>query len=386
MRILIAADIFPPVSGGPATYVVTLANALVSLGDEVTIVSLTKNSDATVLDKRVKLWAVGFNNFLLRYLDYLELLLREVKQADCVYAMGPVNAGLPALLIAKLFAKKFVVKVVGDYAWEQGAQRFGVKEIVDEFQTRGIYPGVVGWLQRIERLVVRNATRVIVPSQYLRKQVMGWGALADNVIVIYNAISLPNVNQLQNILYKPKGEQWIVTVARLTPWKGVKEVIEVLADLRTKFPHARYKVVGDGPDLPRLQKTVEELGAHEYVEFVGNVPHDIALAYMKESDLVILNSGYEGLSHVLVEALNLECRVLVSDSGGNPEVIISGETEDLFPYNNKEVIKEKMIRALNGTMPKPFSGNIARADYFKKFQFEVMVNEARDLLQTICAH
>ena len=46
MKILIAADIFPPQSGGPATYVVALANELAKKGDIVKIVSLNPESDA----------------------------------------------------------------------------------------------------------------------------------------------------------------------------------------------------------------------------------------------------------------------------------------------------------------------------------------------------
>ncbi|OGH64446.1 MAG: hypothetical protein A2821_02915 [Candidatus Magasanikbacteria bacterium RIFCSPHIGHO2_01_FULL_41_23] len=383
MNILIAADIFPPLSGGPATYVVGLANALTAKNVDVKIISLTPQSDITKV--HCPIFVVRQKNKILRYLEYIGLLLKHSREADCIYAMGPVNAGLPALVVSILLRKKLIVKVVGDYAWEQGTQRFGVTDLMDDFQTKK-YTGAVGWLQRLERLVVRQADQVIVPSNYLRKIVLGWGAHEEKISVIYNAISLSASNNGENVLVKPNIEQWIVTVARLTPWKGIKEIIEVLVELKSQFPNARYKVVGDGPDLDRLKKTIQDCRAENYVELLGNLSHKLALDYMKLSDLVILNSGYEGLSHVLVEALSLDCRVLVSDIGGNPEVVIPGETGDVFPYNNKEIIKEKIVLALNGSMPKPFSAKISRADWFKKFTFETMVSETRTLLEKICAH
>lgn len=383
MKILIAADIFPPLSGGPATYVVGLANALTAKNILVKIVSLTPESDATKV--RCPIFIAKQKNKILRYLEYIGLLIKHSRDVDCIYAMGPVNAGLPALIAARLLRKKLIVKVVGDYAWEQGAQRFGVTESVDDFQTKK-FNGSVGLFQRLERLVVRKAARVIVPSNYLCKMVFGWGAKKEKVAVIYNAISLPDMSKLENILTKPVGEQWMVTVTRLTPWKGVKEVIEVLTELKSQFPNARYKVVGDGPDLGRLKKVVRDCGAESYIEFVGNVSHEIALAYMKLSDLVILNSGYEGLSHVLVEALSFDCRVLASATGGNSEVIISGETGDVFPYNDKKIIKEKITLALRGTMPKPFCGKISREEFFKQFTFTIMVEETQALLEKICVH
>lgn len=382
MKILIAADIFPPESGGPATYSVGLANAFTKQGIDVTIVSLTLNSDASLVTCPVR--AVRQKNKILRYFEYFWLLLREGKRADCIYAMGPVNAGLPALLASRWLRKPLVVKVVGDYAWEQGTQRFGVKELMDDFQNKK-YHGIVGLFQKIESLVVRNARQVIVPSMYLQKIVTGWGAPPERVAVIYNAISITDVDAVKIVADKPAEEQWIVTVARLTPWKGIKEVIDALANLRSRFPHVKYKVVGDGPDRPRLEAVLKEKGAGDFVELLGNVAHGVALSYLKSSDVVVLNSGYEGLSHVLVEALNFDCRILVSNIGGNPEVIISGETGDVFPYNDVSVIEQKLAVALAGSMPKPFTNTLDRGQFFRKFQFNSMVAETQKVLEKICA-
>src|SRR3989338_5986709 len=128
MKILIVADIFPPQSGGPATYSVMLANELVKTY-EVTIVSLKPQSDKTSVHCR--LFVVPEKSKILKYWHYFWLLFKQAKDADVVYAMGPVNAGLPAMLAAKLRRKRLVTKVVGDYAWEQGVQRFGVKDNID---------------------------------------------------------------------------------------------------------------------------------------------------------------------------------------------------------------------------------------------------------------
>src|SRR3989344_7995859 len=103
MKLLIAADIFPPESGGPATYCVTLANELVKLGDEVKIVSLNPNSDRSLVP--CSLFLVHFKNKLFRYLEYTWLLFWHAKWADVIYAMGPVNAGFPAYIASKMRAK-----------------------------------------------------------------------------------------------------------------------------------------------------------------------------------------------------------------------------------------------------------------------------------------
>ncbi len=381
MRILIAADIFPPVSGGPATYSVGLANEFTKSGTEVTIVSLTPGSDASKVTCPV--FAVRKDtNKIFRYFEYAWLLFREARKVDLIYAMGPVNAGLPALLAAKILRKKVVVKVVGDYAWEQGSQRFGVTDLMDDFQVKK-YGGAVGLLRKIESFVTTRVNRVIVPSEYLKKIVTGWGVKSDRVSVIFNAIPLPEIAAVQTVQTKNQAEQWIVYIGRLVPWKGAKEVIEIMPELTKEFPNARFKIVGDGPDRSNVEKTISTQGMERYVELVGNVPHAQALSYLKSADVFVLNSGYEGLSHVLVEALNFNCKVLASNICGNPEVIIPAETGELFTYNNKAEIKEKLRAALSGAMRPPFSNTIDRETFFKKFEFNRMVAETKKLLETI---
>lgn len=62
--------------------------------------------------------------------------------------------------------KKFVVKVVGDYAWEQGVARWGVADTVDDFQNKNNYSFLVRTLKLVESFVVSKADAVLVPCVY----------------------------------------------------------------------------------------------------------------------------------------------------------------------------------------------------------------------------
>ena len=378
MRVLIAADIFPPVGGGPATYAAGFSNMVVENGDEVTIISLTPDSDASVTKAQVV--SVKQKNKLFKYLEYLGLLFKHAGQVDIIYAMGPVNAGLPAFFAAKLFGKKFVVKVVGDYAWEQGFQRFGVIELIDEFQTKK-YTGATRCLQIIQKFVARSADQVIVPSEYLKKIVIGWDVLADKVVVIYNAVKFDTVVQP---IIKPDSEQWILTGARLVPWKGMKALISVLKKLGPDFPNAKLKIIGEGPERKNLVDFAKTTGVADKVEFLGNVPNPEVLGYMQASEIFILNSAYEGLSHMLVEALHADCQVLASNVGGNTEVIIPGQTGLLFSYNNEREIEKNLREVLGGRRVSLLENSDTREQFFGKFEFKVMVSKTTELLEKIC--
>lgn len=376
MKILIAADIFPPQSGGPATYSVLLANELTKLGDIVKIVSLNPDSDKKAVNCEV--FPVFNKGKILRYFHYCWLLCKHAKNADLVYAMGPVNAGLLALIIAKWHKKKLVTKVVGDYAWEQGIQRFGVKEPIDEFQQNDNYSGQVKFLRWVEKFVTRNSDVVIVPSQYLKKIVLGWGVKENNVQVVYNSSNPTDICSAE----KPQNEKWIVSAGRLVPWKGMDKLIEIMPDIVNKFPEARLKIFGDGPEMKNLQIKVAELKLEKFVEMPGNLAHNDLLCKIKMAQVFVLNSGYEGLSHLLLEALYCGTPVLASHIGGNPELIFNGKNGDLFELNNKEEIKEKILKLLanNDLVWNAEEKKI----FFEQFSVATMIKNTREILEKIC--
>jgi len=366
MKILIAADIFPPQAGGPATYVVNLANALVKEGWNVEIVSLNPESDGSHV--ACNIYHVTSRNKLLRYFQYLKLLFKHSKGIDVIYAMGPVNAGLPTCIVSWLQRKKFVVKVVGDYAWEQGFQRFGVKDLIDDFQKKNWYGFRVWLLKKVEQSVVKYATKVIVPSQYLKKIVVGWGAKEKNVEVVYNEVEYIPADPI-----KHDGEKWLVSVGRLMLWKGMDTLIEVISDISKQFPESgwKLKIIGDGPMIEDLRFKIKDLKLESVVDLTGNLPKKETLAYMTSADVFVLNSGYEGFSHVLIEAHNQGVPVLASKIGGNPEVVSS---DGLFEYNDKEEIKKKVL--LNSNMGK-------RESKPHRFDLTNMINKTKQVLESV---
>ncbi len=384
MRILIAADIFSPQSGGPATYAVTLANELTKQGVGVAIVSLNPQSDISVVS--CSLYRVSWKN-KFRYLQYLWLLFKYAKAADVVYAMGPVNAGLPALIACRLRRKKFVVKVVGDYAWEQGTQRFRVNDTIDDFQKKKHYFLRVQFLKWLQSFVAKKADTVIVPSNYLKNMVAGWGVNPAKVQLIFNSVEFKTVMPT----VKPNEERWLVSVGRLVPWKGMVALIEVMPSLLEQFTNLKLKIIGEGPEAGNLRLKIvslreipsqegKDLRLSDCVELLGNLPHDKALSYIGAADVFILNSGYEGLSHVILEAMNFGVPILASKVGGNPETLSEGYPGDLFNYNDKNEIKKMISDYLlaNLTERKGLDEN-----FKQQFGFATMIKRTKEALEKV---
>jgi len=330
-KILIATGIYPPDIGGPATYVKTLEMELPKSGFEVRVI--TYAGDDSGKDQVIRIRRQ--QHIILRYFKYFLAVYRMLSWADIVYLQGPVSEGLPTAVACMLRGKKYFLKVVGDYAWEQASQRFGVTDLLDDFQGRR-YGWSVELMRRIEKKVTRRAELVITPSAYLKSIVEGWG---DKIKaeVIYNSVEDLSHNLTRADYKKRLNLQGdiIVSVGRLVPWKGFDLLLELMPKL-AGINNFKLVIIGDGPDLAKLKAISERLKIEERVIFTGSLPHAEVIKYLGAADLFILNSSYEGLSHVLIEAMQMCAPVIATDAGGNPELVENGVTGLLVKYGESD--------------------------------------------------
>lgn len=126
----------------------------------------------------------------------------------------------------------------------------------------------------------------------------------------------------------------IISAGRLVPWKGFKMLIELMPDIIEIRNDVTLTIVGDGPERAKLEELVKFLNLHDKVKFLGNISRHDVLALVKASDLFVLNTGYEGLSHQLLEVMDIGIPIITTRVGGNPELIENGRDGLLVEYNN----------------------------------------------------
>lgn len=306
MKLILATGIYPPEIGGPATYAALMEGELRRRGWIV-----------DVLPFRV----VRALPSLIRHMAFAWKLWRITKGADVVFAQDTVSVGLPALIVARVRRIPLVIRVPGDFAWEQGVQRFGVKEDIDTFQTKR-YGWRVELLRWIQRQVVRGADRVIAPSEYFTALVQGWVRDASKVHKIYNGVAIPK--ELTPVSYD---RPTLITAARLVPWKGIDTLLEALAEV----PEAQLVVVGEGPDRERLESVAKRLGVQDRTRFTGALPRAELLNCIAGADLFVLGSSFESFSFQLVEAMMVGTPVIARDIGNLRELIVPEQNGVLLP-------------------------------------------------------
>ncbi len=359
MRLLIATPLYPPEIGGPATYAKTLCEELPKCGTDSTgspqvEVEVVKFSEVRHLPK------------IVRHYAYYRRVLAAARRCDVVLALDPVSVGWPALRAARRAGKPFVVKVVGDYAWEQGRQRFGVTQDLDTFVQTWRVPAFVTILRMLQKHVAKRSQRVIVPSEYLKKILIAWGVRAEHITVIYNAAFLEEhgtVPESVMALSRPI----VVTAGRLVPWKNTEGVINAVVDI----PELSLVVIGDGPERVALEAQAKQALGSRAV-FTGVLSHADILATIKHANVFVLNSSYEGLSHLLVEATMLGVSVVATDVGGNGEVVTDGVSGTLVALGDTEAL----VKALHDRrMPAP--GSVSQ------FTVDRMLTSTIELLKSL---
>lgn len=370
MKILIATGIFPPQIGGPATYSRLLYDELPKRGIDVEIATFGDYLD------RPK----GIRHFL-----YFLELVRKGTNADLIYALDPVSVGLPALFASQIRGKKFALRIAGDYAWEQGTQRWGVADVLDEFaRAYQKYPWQVRLLKKIEKYVADGASRIIVPSKYLRGIVSAWGVDPAKISVVYNGFHISASRSLRPSIRKRLGFSGsvIITAGRLVPWKGIKELIETLPRVIERVPDAKLVIVGDGPQRRELEETVSRLGLAERVTFAGRLSQKELFDYVKAADVFALNTSYEGLSHQILETMALGTPVITTDVGGNPETIENGKTGILLTPNDKVGFSRALVEVLSERAVAFVYAQAAKKSV-TKFSDEAMLSRISEELKNI---
>lgn len=375
MRIFVAAGIFHPESGGPATYLYRLLPEFQARGHEVRVLAF---GEGPVADYSYPLKRIPRRALPLRWLDYARAALAEQRRADCVF----INSlGLP--LVGRRSVSR-VLKVVGDLAWERAVNRGWIAptDDIDAFQVRRD-----GW--RVELLKMQRARevlrmdRIIVPSDYLRRMVIGWGAEPERVEVIYNALA-PDAHAIALSQAEARAQlglesgPLLLTVARLVPWKGIDHLIRALRHV----PDVRLLVAGDGPDEVRLRALAASEGVAARVQFLGRVPREQMPLYLRAADYTALYSGYEGLSHVLLESLLAGTPVIASDKGGNPEVVRHNVNGLLVSYIDPDALAAVLESAFAGDTRARLATNTAHD--LDRFNWDTLVARTIALLERLC--
>lgn len=337
MKIGVLTGIFHPELGGFSTYLQELLPYLQAHGHQVRVLTYGESTqnDYGYPVKRISRKAGRVRRFMTLTREAVML----ARESDVLFVVG---YALP-LPMLRPFARRIVLRVVADASWER-ADRSGQTTLTVEAYQNARLPLKLAARRTYYRYAVRHADSIVMPSQHVARLVRGWGVPQHKLNVIYNSVADPNLHDenpraLRQALGLPQDMPLLVSIARLTPVKGVDVALAALPYIGHD---AKLVIVGDGPQ----QAALESFAPRDRVIFVGHQEHAAAMRYLRAADVFVLSSRTEGLSHVLLEAQIVGIPCVATIVGGNPEIVTDGENGLLVPSESPQALAESVNRLL----------------------------------------
>ena len=335
MDILITVGIFPPDIGGPASFVPKIAKYLINKGHNVKIICLSDKEHLTYKDD-INVIRINRNSpIIFRWLKTIVKIYSNSKKSDLIF----VNGLGTETTIANLFIRKKVIrKIVGDPVWERVYNKNLIDESFDDFQENN--HGLSISLQKmIRNWSINKSNLIITPSQHLKNFIDKIG-FDKKIIVINNGV---NIEQLNKVVLENNIIQLLV-VSRLVSQKNIDSIIKAVKVMENE--NIILNIVGDGSEINNLKLLVKKYELDKKINFIGKIENTKLNEYLKDADIFIQASNYEGLPHSILEAMNFEIPILSTDVGGCSVLLNKGERGYIIPMPVSEVEISEGIRTI----------------------------------------
>jgi glycosyltransferase involved in cell wall biosynthesis len=214
------------------------------------------------------------------------------------------------------------------------------------------------------------------------------GIRLDKLAVIHNGIDLSPFDtetdaSLRGELGVPRDSPVCTVVARLLPEKGHRYFIEALSRIRRVLPSTVGLIVGDGPERKKLETLARNMhlngGALKFLGQRRDVPE-----ILEASDVFVLPSSVrEGLSIALLEAMASRRAAVVTDVGGNRELIEDGITGVVVPPGNSDALAVGILKVLQDKSFAQTMVAAARLKVERQFGIQRMVTDTEILYSAL---
>ncbi|WP_349763502.1 glycosyltransferase family 4 protein [Fusobacterium sp. SYSU M8D902] len=166
-----------------------------------------------------------------------------------------------------------------------------------------------------------------------------------NVISVDNSIVIPKELPIRDTCHDPLR---LLFVGRFSKVKRIDGIIKAVLPIRDKI---ELTILGDGEEKEYLENLIRENDAERHINLLSSVSPEKVKEYMKNNDVLIMNSIIEGKPMTILEAMSYGMPIITTDVGGISEIVkfkknslkIDGETESIisainFSKNNYKIL------------------------------------------------
>ena len=333
------AIFIPSLAGGGAEKVaVILANEFAELGHHVHLVVATTlpekyesevdgNVNLVKLESSRLIYSVTkFSNFIKR--TQPEVVLAIKADASIIAKFSLILAG------SNKKTRLYVREAISNEFKEEGPRSAG--SIIIAALTTWTYNSVDG---------------IISPSSVLALSIAKKYPKQKNIRHINNPVVTSSfesqVSEKSFVSPWDESARIILSVGRLSDQKDYFTLLKAFRRLRDKADY-KLMILGEGPERPGLLEYIRNHELDQHCSLPGFVPNP--LPYLKQAQLFVLSSKYEGLPNVLIQALACGTRAVATDCPTGPaEILQHGRIGKLVPVGDSELLANAMLETLGAS-------------------------------------
>jgi Glycosyltransferase len=387
MRVLALAWEFPPrIVGGISRHVAELYPEIVKLGHEVHLITIAVPQQPEqdlvegILLYRVPVpdhdnffqWVDGMNQSMQSF----ALQLTPTYQFDLIHA----HDWLVATAAIALSQKLAIPLISTIHATEYG-------------RNNGIHTDEQRHIHFQEIALTQASHRVIVCSQYMRGEVnRALGCPAEKTSVIFNGMNLartvlPEPFDLAEFRaqYAEPDEAIVYYVGRITYEKGIYLLLNAAPRvLRALQDRVKFVLIGTGTAYTiLLQRQAWDLGIYHKTLFTGFMSEANLYKFQMVADCAVFPSLYEPFGIVALESFAAGVPVVVSDTGGLPEVVRDRQTGIVTRVNDSDSLAEGIIEVLQNREFSKMLVQRAKQDLQERFAWHKLAKQTVEVYHQV---
>jgi len=330
LSILMLTPSFLPLMGGMEVKIYEVSKGLVKRGHQVALLTIQRESKTP---KYESIHGIDVYRFKLTGLFVLPrfLHLMITRKVSLIHIHFMWRTGLLCALVGRLLGKPTVLGLAGSDVYHPL-----------------IHPKFLSpFYLKVVKTIINLLTTT---SEDLKKRALKKG-FPPRIVAIPQGVDLERFDS--NI----KGEETrrqlgvskesiVLSVAQLIPRKGLIYLIRAVPEVLKSVPNVKFIIAGEGPERPKLEEEIKQLGVGNAVRLVGGAPYDMVPKFYAATDVFVLPTLYDAMPHAVYEAMAMEKPVVATRVGGIPEVIENGSDGLLVDSMKPDEIAKAIITLL----------------------------------------